>query len=102
MIRSAVAGLFALAAVSGTACAETQPGQPPEPGAIAVASPDATTALALTPTPSPNPSIDIWRPADMTTWQWHLDGPPVDQSIDVDMYDIDLFDNDEAVVGALH
>ncbi|MEK7777182.1 MAG: endo alpha-1,4 polygalactosaminidase [Chloroflexota bacterium] len=36
------------------------------------------------------------------SWQWQLNDLPVDQSFDVDMYDIDLFDNDAAVVEALH
>lgn len=35
------------------------------------------------------------------TWQWQLD-QPIDQSFDVDMYDIDLFDSDSRTVGALH
>lgn len=42
-----------------------------------------------------------WRPPLTTTWQWQLD-PPVDQSFDVDVYDIELFDNDASVVAALH
>ncbi|MCH8088308.1 MAG: endo alpha-1,4 polygalactosaminidase, partial [Chloroflexi bacterium] len=41
------------------------------------------------------------HPAVGTTWQWQLDDPPVDQSLDVDMYDIDLFDNDGATVASL-
>jgi len=42
-----------------------------------------------------------WRPALNTTWQWQL-SPPLDVSIDVDMYDIDLFDNEASVVAGLH
>jgi hypothetical protein len=49
-----------------------------------------------------DPSADWWRPALDTTWQWHLTELPVDQSFDVDMYDIELFDNDASVVDALH
>lgn len=45
---------------------------------------------------------DIWRPALRTSWQWQLSDLPVDLSIDVDMYDIDLFENDAEVVAALH
>jgi hypothetical protein len=43
----------------------------------------------------------IWRPAPGTTWQWQLTAP-VDQSVDAEVFDIDLFDNSPAVVGALH
>ena len=43
----------------------------------------------------------IWQPAPGTTWQWQLSGEPIDQSFDVDMYDIDLFDHDAALVAAL-
>jgi len=33
----------------------------------------------------------IWSPSPGTSWQWQLHGP-VDTTIDVEMYDIDLFD----------
>jgi hypothetical protein len=35
------------------------------------------------------------------SWQWQLT-TPVDQSVNVQMYDIDLFDNSASVVSALH
>lgn len=50
----------------------------------------------------PNSPVDIWRPAVGTTWQWQLTGLPVDQTFDVELYDIELFDNDANVVSALH
>lgn len=43
-----------------------------------------------------------WQPAPGITWQWQLDGEEVDTSVDVDMYDVDLFDTNSAVVDALH
>jgi hypothetical protein len=43
----------------------------------------------------------VWQPAVGATWQWQLTGP-VNQSFDVDVYDIDLFDNPASVVTALH
>ena len=66
--------------------------------------PPATPAPATaTPQPSPTPAGDgIWRPSVGTSWQWQLSGLPVDLSVDVDMYDIDLFDNGADVVDALH
>ena len=44
----------------------------------------------------------IWYPAPNSSWQWQLTGLPVDQSVDVAVYDIDLFDNDASVIAALH
>jgi len=43
-----------------------------------------------------------WRPAPGLTWQWHLSEPPVDTSVEADVYDIDLFDNDASVIEELH
>jgi len=64
------------------------------------ATPVPATAI---PQPSPTPVSDgIWRPSAGASWQWQLSGLPVDLSVDVDMYDIDLFDNDADVVDALH
>lgn len=42
----------------------------------------------------------IWRPKPGTSWAWQLDGT-LDRSIDVTMYDIDLFDNSAATIAAL-
>lgn len=44
----------------------------------------------------------IWQPTVYTSWQWQLGGETVDLSYDVQMYDIDLFDNDAETVAALH
>ena len=46
-------------------------------------------------------SASIWQPSLDTSWQWQL-SDPVDLSFNVEMYDIDLFDNDASVVAALH
>jgi hypothetical protein len=43
----------------------------------------------------------IWKPVPMTTWQWQLTGT-VDQSFNVQVYDIDLFDNSASVISSLH
>src|SRR5512146_298386 len=53
--------------------------------------------------PSPvSPLKDWWRPTVGLTWQWQLSEPPVDTSIEADVYDIDIFDNDASVVAELH
>ena len=44
---------------------------------------------------------DLWRPSPGTSWQWQLSGD-IDTSIDVEMYDIDLFDTPQATIDALH
>lgn len=41
-----------------------------------------------------------WRPAPGTSWQWQLVGE-IDDSLPVDMYDVDLFDAPDAVLFGL-
>ena len=65
----------------------------------ACAQPDAAPEPVEAPSP---PAPGIWRPAVSTTWQWQLGGEAIDQSLDVDMYDIDLFETEESVVASLH
>src|SRR6266576_2472902 len=43
----------------------------------------------------------VWQPALNTIWQWQLT-TPVDQTVNAQMYDIDMFDNDVSVVASLH
>lgn len=43
----------------------------------------------------------VWVPPPGTNWQWQLTGT-IDTSLDVEMYDIDLFDAPQAVIDALH
>jgi hypothetical protein len=42
-----------------------------------------------------------WVPPRESTWQWQLT-VPVDQSVDAQVYDIDLFENEASVVSSLH
>ena len=49
-----------------------------------------------------SPPSDWWRPPPKTTWQWQLSDQPIDMSFDVDMYDIDMFENNASVVTNLH
>lgn len=53
------------------------------------------------PLPSPVACDDCWHPELVTSWQWQLQFE-IDQSYDVQMYDIDGFDNDQSVIDALH
>src|SRR5450432_2807467 len=49
----------------------------------------------------PTAKPTIWKPALNTSWQWQL-STPVDQTVNVAMYDIDMFDNHASVVASLH
>lgn len=52
---------------------------------------------------SPNiPPQNWWHPSPGLTWQWHISEPPVDTSVDAQVFDVDLFDNDRAVIDTLH
>jgi hypothetical protein len=51
--------------------------------------------------PSSNEADGIWSPGPGTSWQWQLQGT-IDTSIDVDMYDIDLFDSSNGLIDDLH
>jgi uncharacterized protein (TIGR03437 family) len=42
-----------------------------------------------------------WIPAPQTSWQWQLQGE-IDQSVNAEMFDVDLFDTSPAVIAALH
>jgi hypothetical protein len=72
------------------------------------ASPNAPTPQAVPESPaapvrtSAPAAVAYWHPAPGATFQWQLTDPPVDTSVDAQVYDIDLFDNDASVVAALH
>jgi hypothetical protein len=65
----------------------------------------APTTKAATQAPSTGgklcPAGTVWSPAPQTTWQWQLTGT-VDTSLNVQMYDIDLFDLSASTVSTLH
>lgn len=44
---------------------------------------------------------EVWRPAPCTRWQWQLSGA-IDTSVDVAMYDLDLFETTQGTIDALH
>jgi hypothetical protein len=55
--------------------------------------------ICLSSSPSSNA---WWKPTVGLTWQWQLSEPPVDTSINAEVYDIDIFDNEASVVADLH
>ncbi|MBN1370903.1 MAG: endo alpha-1,4 polygalactosaminidase [Anaerolineaceae bacterium] len=78
----------------------------------------ACNVVDVPPSPSPTPLIlptdhnppplsqdrpnAWWTPSTGLRWQWQLSELPVDQSFDVEIYDIDLFENEASVIEALH
>lgn len=50
--------------------------------------------------PPPISTGSWWRPSPNLTWQWQLT-TPVDIDVDAEVFNIDLFDNDAAIVAAL-
>ena len=71
-------------------------------------SPAAGTPITFTdPVSSYLPIVESgtpgwWQPPVDTSWQWHLTDMSIDQSFDVDMYDIEMFDSSASTVAALH
>ncbi|MBP6469407.1 MAG: endo alpha-1,4 polygalactosaminidase [Chloroflexi bacterium] len=63
-------------------------------------SPQSPTPNLQPPTPTPQSPSAIWQPTPGTSWQWQLTGD-IDTSLDVAMYDIDLFDAPQAVIEEL-
>jgi len=51
--------------------------------------------------PGPEPCPGCWEPDLVTSWQWQLTGT-IDQSLRVEMYDVDLFDTPASVIDSLH
>lgn len=91
---------------SDTCCTNTSADT--EPGAT-TASHDSTaddsgpTATATDSTGAPPSGCGdppVWCPAPQTSWHWQLTNA-VDTSVDVAMYDIDLFDVDTSTIGDL-
>lgn len=61
----------------------------------------AMTMMTFVAGCGPPPPV-TFHPAPGTTWQWQLTGLPVDRSVDVAVYDVDLFDVPAEEIAALH
>lgn len=59
------------------------------------------SAWAQTALPAPVPCVNCYQPPVGTTWQWQLTGT-VDVSLNVQMYDVDLFDVPQSRIDTLH
>jgi hypothetical protein len=82
--RALLAGLLLAAACGGSEDDDAQPGAAP----------------SRTPRPG-NEIEEVWRPSPGTTWQWQLQGD-IDTSLEVEAYDVDLFDVAAPVIDDLH
>ncbi len=47
------------------------------------------------------PSADVYQPPPQVTWQWQLQGDRLGANYPVDLYDIDLFDQDASAIAGL-
>ena len=62
---------------------------------------EGTTTGGVGGCSSDEPAPGLWCPAPGVSWQWQIDGEAIDTSIDVDMYDIDLFEVTDAELATL-
>ena len=90
--------LISLGCLPAFGCNDAEPDDGDEDGDI-VADGDQAGDEDLVPEQEISP--DIWRPGVGTTWQWQLTGA-LDSSVDVAMYDIDLFTATAAEIARLH
>lgn len=83
-------------AITSTAPTTTSTTRAPTttPPTTAPPSPTTTTTSFTSPT-------GFWSPEPGAPWQWQLT-EPVDLTVDVPVYDIDLFENPVSVIDALH
>jgi hypothetical protein len=95
---SVAAGTYSLTAVATDNSGTTTRSSGRSVSVSAPASPAPPNPAPPVPSES---SSGMWIPPLSTTWQWQLTGQ-VDQTVDAAMFDIDLFDNDAAVVAGLH
>lgn len=100
LLTASAMGLFALICVLQTTPANAGETVNRRMGTtIRPSAPIATQSIFL---PAVNHGQENWwQPDVVLTWQWQLT-TPVDLTIDAQVYDIDLFENDASVVTALH
>lgn len=76
------------------AAADTAPAPAIDAPVVPPPAPDAMPAM-------PPPPGDWWKPTVGMTWDWQL-AVPINPTTDVQVFDIDLFDNAPAVMSDLH
>jgi hypothetical protein len=78
---------------------------PPPPPPPPPAAPDAGVVrmdapVNVPPPPRPTPGT-WWKPRAGATWDWQLK-TPINPTYDVEIYDVDLFENESSVIADLH
>ena len=74
-------------------------------GALLAAACGQADGISTDTPPAPAPTSAGLLPGAQPlniSWQWQLSEEPIDLSLEVDLYNIDLFENDATVVAALH
>lgn len=93
--------LIALAVVAGTVVAAVRPWADEGNASTSSTHAVATSGTVAAPPAPPVRQAAFWAPEPGAPWQWQLT-TPVDTSVDVPVYDIDLFDNPKSVIDELH
>jgi hypothetical protein len=62
----------------------------------------ATLIPSMSAPVAETPAGGIWIPRPGVTWQWQIDGAPIDMEVEAEVFDIDLFAADKKTVAALH
>ncbi|MDA1129718.1 MAG: endo alpha-1,4 polygalactosaminidase [Chloroflexi bacterium] len=90
--------MLVVAALLILGCAQSEPvsGIPTREDTTVNPTINRTTASSVSPVG------EVWQPTLHTSWQWQLTDPPIDHSIEAEMYDIDLFETSAETVAALH
>jgi hypothetical protein len=78
------------------ACGSSSGDRPDEPAAPTTGPPSTGSG------PTDPADGDRWRPTRGLSWQWQLDGEPVDLSVEAEVYDVDLFETPASTVDELH
>jgi hypothetical protein len=81
----------------------------PDAATAAKDAPGAMEAAAVVDLGADKPAVPLpprdpnnrWKPTVRMTWDWQL-ATPIDPTYDVQVYDIDLFENDASVIADLH
>lgn len=72
------------------------------PQATGAAPTSASQPQATRPAGPASATTGVWLPAPGTSWQWELADNPPDLSVEAEVYDVDLFDTDAAIVQEIH
>lgn len=101
-----VALVTSTAACSGGGSSDDDADRPEPPtsrSSTTTSSPGATSSSRpATTTSAPAKQDGWWRPTKGLSWQWQLDGEPIDVSVDAEVFDVDLFETPAATIRTLH